>query len=124
MLFLLVKMKPLTNQRKEKQGLLTPREEMITVGKPASILELLINGLIGFVFGYKLFGLFFDKPENINAQEYGHEMHIPVPSIEIQEEFCQCVAAVERLRTAHRAFLNEINALFAALQHRAFRGEL
>lgn len=57
-------------QRKEKQGLLTPREEMITVGKPASMLELFINGFIGFVFGYKLLGLFFDKPANLNAQEY------------------------------------------------------
>ncbi len=57
-------------KRKEKQGLLLPREEMITVGKPAGILELVINGCIGFLFGYKLFGLFFSKPDNINAQEY------------------------------------------------------
>jgi len=57
-------------QRKEKQGLLLPREEMITVGKPASILDLLINGLVGFVFGFKLIGLFFGKPEGIDAQTY------------------------------------------------------
>src|SRR6188768_2589584 len=57
-------------KRKEKQGLLLPREEMITVGKPAGIVELLINGIIGFLFGYKLLGLFFSKPENISAQEY------------------------------------------------------
>jgi phosphatidylglycerol---prolipoprotein diacylglyceryl transferase len=37
-------------QRKEKQGLLFPREETIAVGKPASIIELLINGLVGFIF--------------------------------------------------------------------------
>lgn len=57
-------------QRKEKQGLLTPREEMITVGKPASFFDLLINGIIGFVFGFKLFGLLFNKPADINAQDY------------------------------------------------------
>jgi phosphatidylglycerol---prolipoprotein diacylglyceryl transferase len=57
-------------KRKEKQGLLLPREEMITVGQPASVIELLINGMIGFLFGYKLIGLFFSKPENITAQEY------------------------------------------------------
>ena len=57
-------------QRKEKQGLLSPREEMITVGKPASLTELLINGLIGFLFGFKLIGLFFGKPEGVNAQDY------------------------------------------------------
>ena len=38
-------------KRKEKQGLLLPREEFITVGKPASIAELLINFLTGFIFG-------------------------------------------------------------------------
>jgi phosphatidylglycerol---prolipoprotein diacylglyceryl transferase len=57
-------------QRKEKQGLLSPREEMITVGKPASFTELLINALVGFIFGYKIFGIFFNIPEGVNAQEY------------------------------------------------------
>ena len=45
-------------KRKERLGLLHPREEMITVGKPATIMDLFLNGLTGFVFGYKLFGLF------------------------------------------------------------------
>ena len=57
-------------QRKEKQGLLFPREEMITVGKPASAGELIINTLVGFIFGYKIIGLFFSKPETVNPQDY------------------------------------------------------
>ena len=57
-------------QRKEKQGLLSPREEMIIVGKPASMMELLINGIVGFIFGYKIFGLFFNKPTDVNPQDY------------------------------------------------------
>lgn len=57
-------------KRKEREGLLFPREEMITVGKPASISELIINAIVGFLFGYKLLGLFFSKPDNIPAQEY------------------------------------------------------
>jgi phosphatidylglycerol---prolipoprotein diacylglyceryl transferase len=57
-------------QRKEKQGLLSPREEMITVGKPATMAELILNGLAGFLFGYKLVGLFFSKPAGMNPQEY------------------------------------------------------
>ncbi len=57
-------------QRKEKQGLLSPREEMITVGKPASITELLINAVAGFIFGYKIFGILFSMPEGVTAQEY------------------------------------------------------
>jgi phosphatidylglycerol---prolipoprotein diacylglyceryl transferase len=57
-------------QRKEKQGLLSPREEVIIVGKPASIMDLLINGVVGFVFGYKLLGLFFNKPDDVRADSY------------------------------------------------------
>jgi phosphatidylglycerol---prolipoprotein diacylglyceryl transferase len=57
-------------QRKEKQGLLSPREEMITVGKPASIADLFINALVGFIFGYKIIGLFFNKAPEVNPQDY------------------------------------------------------
>lgn len=58
-------------KRKEKQGLLLPREETITVGKPLSIIDVLINGLIGFVFGYKLLGAFLaSRQESIDLQEY------------------------------------------------------
>ncbi len=57
-------------QRKEKQGLLSPREETILVGKPASMSDLIINAVVGFIFGYKIFGLFFSKPAEVNPQEY------------------------------------------------------
>ena len=57
-------------KRKEKLGLLLPREEMITVGRPASMFDLFLNGVTGFIFGYKLLGLFFSKPGDMNAQEY------------------------------------------------------
>ncbi|GAB2807105.1 prolipoprotein diacylglyceryl transferase [Ferruginibacter profundus] len=67
----------LTNElkRKEKLGLLSPREEMITVGKPASFMELLINGLIGFIFGFKVLGLIFSRPDDINPQDYVFSKH-------------------------------------------------
>lgn len=58
-------------KRKEKQGLLAPREEVITVGKPASLMDLLISGLIGFIFGYKLIGAYLaTRSGNIDLQEY------------------------------------------------------
>ena len=57
-------------KRKEKQGLLFPREEFITVGNPATIGELLVNFIVGFIFGFKLFGFVFDKPEGISPQAY------------------------------------------------------
>jgi type I restriction enzyme S subunit len=46
------------------------------------------------------------------------------PPLDLQREFGRRVAAVETLRTAHRASLAELDALFASLQHHAFRGEL
>jgi type I restriction enzyme S subunit len=42
----------------------------------------------------------------------------------VQREFARRVTAVEKLKTAQRASLAELDALFATLQHRAFRGEL
>lgn len=57
-------------KRKEKQGLLLPREETIVVGRPASLTELIFNGIVGFLFGYKLLGLLFSKPELMSTQEY------------------------------------------------------
>ena len=49
---------------------------------------------------------------------------IPLPSIEEQQKFAHRVEAVEKLKATHRASLTELQALFASLQHRAFRGEL
>jgi type I restriction enzyme S subunit len=47
-----------------------------------------------------------------------------VPPLPLQREFAAQVSAVEWLKTAQRASLAKLDALFASLQHRAFRGEL
>lgn len=52
------------------------------------------------------------------------KMPLPVPEYDLQTEFINRVAAVERLKAAHRQALGKLNELFAALQHRAFRREL
>lgn len=58
-------------KRKEKQGLLLPREESITTGNPATVMELFINGLVGFIFGYKLIGAFVaSRQQGVDLQEY------------------------------------------------------
>jgi type I restriction enzyme S subunit len=49
---------------------------------------------------------------------------IEVPPPPLQRAFAAQVAAVERLKASHRASLAKLDALFASLQHRAFRGEL
>ena len=51
-------------------------------------------------------------------------MPIPLVPIEAQEEFARRVAGVDKLKAAHLASLTQLDALFASLQHRAFRGEL
>jgi type I restriction enzyme S subunit len=51
-------------------------------------------------------------------------IRIPTPPLDLQREFARRVTAVEKLKTAQRAALAELDALFASLQHRAFRGEL
>lgn len=47
-----------------------------------------------------------------------------LPPLPTQHEFARCIAASEKLRATYLASLDELDALFAALQHRAFRGEL
>ena len=47
-----------------------------------------------------------------------------LPPRELQQTFAARVAAVERLKENHRKHLTELDALFASLQHRAFKGEL
>jgi len=51
-------------------------------------------------------------------------LRIPLPPISMQREFVRRVEVVEKLKRAQRASLAELDALFATLQHRAFRGEL
>lgn len=45
-------------KRKSKQGLLQPTEMKVTVGKPASFMEIALNFLLGFLLGYKILALF------------------------------------------------------------------
>jgi len=57
-------------KRKSKEGLLTYTDEKLVVGKPASAIELLLNFLLGFLFGYKLIGAFIERNELIDTQSY------------------------------------------------------
>lgn len=52
------------------------------------------------------------------------EFPIPLPPLPLQQKFAAIVESIERQKEKQRAHLAELDALFAALQHRAFRGEL
>ena len=58
-------------KRKERAGLLTGKEVKITVGKPASLAELLLNFILGFILGYKIIGLFLaNKEQSADPQAF------------------------------------------------------
>jgi len=56
-------------KRKEKEGLLHPMPRKVKVGQPATATELVLNGVIGFVIGFKLLAIigdysaFMDNPQ-------------------------------------------------------------
>jgi prolipoprotein diacylglyceryl transferase len=52
-------------KRKQQQGLLSFTEEKLVFGAPASVFELLINFLLGFIFGYKIIAAFI-IPDALN----------------------------------------------------------
>jgi len=47
-----------------------------------------------------------------------------VPPFDLQSQFAQRVVALDRIRSVQRTDRRQLEALFASLQHRAFRGEL
>lgn len=49
---------------------------------------------------------------------------VNLPPLPLQREFARRVGAVEKLKTAQRVSLAELDALFATLQYRAFAGKL
>ena len=56
-------------RRKEKQGLLTYKEEIRMVGEPAKPIDLLLNFVFGFIVGYKILGVFFNA-DDVHPQDY------------------------------------------------------
>ena len=48
-------------RRKQGQGLMLPVKDSITIGKPASPIEMLWNAIIGFVIGFKVLYIFQTK---------------------------------------------------------------
>jgi type I restriction enzyme S subunit len=51
-------------------------------------------------------------------------LDVPLPSLDLQREFARRVASVEKLKSAQRASLADLDTLFSSLQQRAFTGNL
>jgi type I restriction enzyme, S subunit len=60
---------------------------------------------------------------SINQQDV-KSFRINIPPLPLQQTFATRIAAIEALKSTHRAALAQLDALFASLQHRAFSGEL
>jgi type I restriction enzyme, S subunit len=63
------------------------------------------------------------RQKNLNLSMV-REISIPLPPLSLQKEFSLRVEAVNKLKTAHKASLEELDELFTSLQYRAFKGEL
>lgn len=57
-------------RRKQQQGLFQFTEEKIKIGEPASLTELITNGIMGFLFGYKIIGAFTIKDALLDPQAF------------------------------------------------------
>src|SRR5690606_33035109 len=53
-------------KRKEKLGLVYPFKRKVTIGEPASTSEMVVNGLFGFLLGYKIIDAVFNYSEFVN----------------------------------------------------------
>ena len=90
------------------------------------ITPLFANWLIGSPRGKRYFLKSAKQTTGIASINMTQLQGFPLllPPIELQKEFAERVAAVEKLKATQRASLAELDTLFASLQHRAFRGEL
>ena len=61
---------------------------------------------------------------NINAKQYGEELKIFVPPIELQNQFANFVKQVDKLKFEMEKSLKELEDNFNSLMQKAFKGEL
>jgi type I restriction enzyme, S subunit len=96
----------------------------IRVSNNVALPEFIVGYLNSSVGRWKVSGITIEATRARFSLGDFKKLKIELPSIDLQSEFARRVAAVEKLKAAHRASLAKMDALFASLQHRAFRGEL
>lgn len=88
--------------------------------EPQYLLHILLHDLSPSRLGNLMAG---STSKHLNVKDL-RSLPIPLPPLPLQRRFAAIVESVERQKARQRAHLAELDALFAALQHRAFRGEL
>src|SRR5262249_42598443 len=61
--------------------------------------------------------------KNINL-EILRSLDVPAPDIELRRQFARTLDAIERCKGSSRQAIDGVDALYVAVQHRAFRGEV
>jgi type I restriction enzyme, S subunit len=61
---------------------------------------------------------------NINAKQYGEDLRVPVPPLDLQEDFVERLKEVEGVRLVGDASRPLVKELLASIQRRAFSGAL
>lgn len=85
---------------------------------------------VSFVAASLRFGMrwLLERARGINTEgltlDHLRAFPILIPPIGLQRDFARYSASVEKLKSTNRASAAEMDAFFASLQHRAFRGEL
>jgi type I restriction enzyme S subunit len=94
--------------------------------KSTDLHPLFLNWLVGSSRGKRYFLRSAKQTTGIASINMTQLRGFPllIPPINLQREFACRVTAVERLNIVSRASLAGVDALFAVMQHRAFRGEL
>ncbi|BBU63212.1 hypothetical protein MSC49_31470 [Methylosinus sp. C49] len=94
--------------------------------KSNEILPAFLNWLIGSERGKRYFLNAAKQTTGIASINMTQLRAFPllVPPLEVQNRFVEQTAEIDTLKAHHRAHLARLDALFASLQHRAFRGDL
>lgn len=91
-----------------------------------AVTPLFLNWLVGSQRGKKFFLRSAKQTTGIASINMTQLRSFPLllPPVELQRDFEKIAAGVAEQHAIHTASLAEIEALFASLQHRAFKGEL
>ena len=91
-----------------------------------AVTPLFLNWLVGSQRGKKFFLRSAKQTTGIASINMTQLRSFPLllPPVELQRHFERIAAGAVKLHDSHAASLVEIEALFASLQHRAFKGEL
>jgi type I restriction enzyme S subunit len=108
----------------EPGGIVTQDVIRIRVSPHVAIPQFVVGYLNSSIGRWKVAGITIEATRARFSLKDFKAINIELPSITLQREFARRTGAVEKLKTAQRASLTELDAFFASLQFRAFRGEL